>query len=95
MLFRSESSHLDDYNSKYTYASSEGRYLNINIYQALKNIDHSIMIILGKEYENADMIKDGYLSCNSAIEAYEIPETKKLPHLEKAEEVAEKCSIYL
>ena len=53
------------------------------------------MIILGKEYENADMIKDGYLSCNSAIEAYEIPETKKLPHLEKAEEVAEKCSIYL
>lgn len=90
-----ESSHLDDYNSKYTYASSEGRYLNINIYQALKNINHSIMIILGKEYENADMIKDGYLSCNGAIEAYEIPETKKLPHLEKAEEVAEKCSIYL
>ena len=48
-----------------------------------------------KEYENADMIKDGYLSCNGAIEAYEIPETKKLPHLEKAEEVAAKCSIYL
>lgn len=90
-----EASHLNDYNSKYTYASYVGRYMNINIYQALKNIDHSIMIILGKEYENADMIKDSYLSCNGAIEVYGIDKTKKLPQLEKPEEVAEKCSIYL
>lgn len=90
-----EASHLNDYNSKYTYASYVGRYMNINIYQALKNIDHSIMIILGKEYENADMIKDSYLSCNGAIEIYGIDKTKKLPQLEKPEEVAEKCSIYL
>lgn len=90
-----EASHLNDYNSKYTYASYVGKYMNINIYQALKNIDHSIMIILGKEYENADMIKDSYLSCNGAIEVYGIDKTKKLPQLEKPEEVAEKCSIYL
>lgn len=90
-----EAAHLNDYNSKYTYASYVGRYMNINIYQALKNINHSIMIILGKEYENADMIKDSYLSCNGAIEVYEIDKTKKLPQLEKPEEVAEKCSIYL
>lgn len=90
-----ESSHHKDYNSKYAYASFVGRYTNINIYQSLKNIDHSIVIILGREYENADIIKDGYLSCNSAIEIYDIEQTKQLPHLEKPEEVAEKCSIYL
>lgn len=90
-----EAAHLNDYNAKYTYASYVGKYMNINIYQALKNIDHSIMIVFGKEYENAEMIKDGYLSCNGAIEAYDIEKTKKLPHLEKPEEVAEKCSIYL
>lgn len=90
-----ESAHINDYNSKYVYASLMGKYLNINIYQALKNINHSIMIIMGEEHENADMIKDSYLSCNGAIEVYEISKTKQLPHLEKPEEVAEKCSIYL
>ncbi|MBP3458163.1 MAG: alpha/beta hydrolase [Lachnospiraceae bacterium] len=90
-----EAAHLNDYNSKYTYASLVGRYMNINIYQALKNIDHSIMILFGKEYENAEIIKDGYISCNGAIETYDIDKSKKLPQLEKPEEVAEKCSIYL
>lgn len=90
-----EAAHLHDYSSKYTYASYVGRYMNINIYQALKGIDHSIMIIFGKDYENADIIKDSYLSCNGAIETYDIDQTKKLPHLEKPEEVAERCSIYL
>lgn len=90
-----ESAHINDYNSKYVYASLMGKYLNINIYQALKNINHSIMIIMGEEYENADIIKDSYLSCNGAIEVYYISKTKQLPHLEKPEEVAEKCSIYL
>lgn len=90
-----ESAHINDYNSKYVYASQMGRYLNISIYQALKNINHSIMVILGEEYENAEMIKDSYLSCNGAIEVYDISKTKQLPHLEKPEEVAEKCSIYL
>lgn len=90
-----ESAHINDYNSKYVYASQVGRYLNISIYQALKNINHSIMVILGEEYENAEIIKDSYLSCNGAIEVYDIPKTKQLPHLEKPEEVAEKCSIYL
>lgn len=90
-----ESAHSEDYNSKYSYSSNVGRYLNINIYSALQNIDHSIMIIMGEDYENAEIIKDGYLSCNGAIESYNIPLTKKLPHLEKPEEVAEKCSIYL
>jgi pimeloyl-ACP methyl ester carboxylesterase len=90
-----ESSHYNDYNSKYAYASLVGRYTNIDIYHSLKTIDHSMMIIFGEEYENAEMIKDGYLSCNSAIEVYDIAQTKKLPHMEKPEEVAEKCSIYL
>lgn len=90
-----EAAHLDDYNSKFTYASMMGKYMNINIYQPLKSIDHSIMILFGEEYENADMIKDGYLSCNSAIEIYDIKQTKQLPHMEKPEEVVEKCSIYL
>lgn len=90
-----EAAHLDDYNSKFTYASMMGKYMNINIYQPLKNIDHSIMILFGEEYENADMIKDGYLSCNGAIETYDIKETKQLPHMEKPDEVAERCSIYL
>lgn len=90
-----EAAHSDDYSSKYTYASFVGRYMNISIYHALKNIDHSIMILFGKEYENTEMIRDGYLSCNGAIEAYDIEQTKKMPHLEKPEEIAEKCNLYL
>lgn len=90
-----EAAHLNDYCSKYTYASFVGRYMNINIYHALKNIDHSIMILFGKECENVEMIKDEYLACNGAIEVYDIEKTKKLPHLEKPEEIAEKCSLFL
>ena len=90
-----EAAHLNDYNSKFAYASLVGRYLNISIYHALKSIDHSIMILFGESCDNWEIIKDSYLFCNSAIEAYSISETKKLPQLEKPEEVAEKCSIYL
>lgn len=77
-----ESAHTPDYNSKYSYASYAGRFMNANIIHALKQIDHSIYILYGKgKKENASIVEN-YLSHNSSIEAFGIENTKQLPHLE-------------
>lgn len=90
-----ESSHLPDYNSKYSFSSYLGKYMNANIVHALKEINHSISIIAGEEKEDNHTIVDNYEYYNSAIESVFISKTKQLPHLEKPETVLAHLNTFL
>lgn len=89
-----EASHLPDYHSKYTFASYVGRYMNTNIIHALKEINHSIFIIAGKEKEDINTIIENYEYYNNSIETAFVPKTKHLPHLESPKEVLQQIRIF-
>ncbi|MBD5464859.1 MAG: alpha/beta hydrolase [Lachnospiraceae bacterium] len=90
-----EAAHSKDFHSKYAISSYIGRYTNINILHALKEIDYSMFIIEGKEENKSEEIPVGYLNYNHAIEVSYIKETKHLPHLEKPEEVINHIKMYM
>lgn len=90
-----EAAHTTDYNSKYAFASYLGRYININILHALKEINHSIYIIAGEEKKDIQTIVENYIYYNSAIESAFVEETKQLPHMEKPEKVLEYLEMFL
>lgn len=90
-----EAAHTPDYNSKYAFGSYLGRYTNINILHALKEINHSICIIAGEDKTDNYTIVDNYIYYNSAIESVFIDNTKQLPHMEKPEKVLEQLEMFL
>ncbi len=90
-----EAAHTKDFHSKYAISSYIGRYTNINILHALKEIDYSMFIIEGKEENKSEEITADYLNYNNAIEVSYIKETKHLPHLEKPEEVVNHIKTYI
>ncbi len=90
-----ESCHQQDYRSKYAFTSYLGRYLNANIIHALKEINHSIYILAGKEKPDIDTIIENYKYYNSSIESVYIEKTKQLPHLERAGEVLKNLNTFL
>lgn len=90
-----EAAHTPDYHSKHAYASYIGKYVNANIVHALKEIDNSIYLIAGESKSDIKNIIDNYIYYNNAVEAVYIPNTKQLPHLEKAEEVLSCLDMFL
>lgn len=90
-----EASHLHDYNSKFSFSSHIGRYMNLNILHALKEINHSIFIIAGNEKKDIKTIVENYFYYNSSIEASYIQKTKQLPHIEAPQKVLNQLDIFL
>lgn len=90
-----EAAHTSDYNSKYAFASHLGRYTNINILHALKEINHSISIIAGEDKKDNKTIVENYVYYNSAIETAFVENTKQLPHMENPEKVLEQLEMFL
>lgn len=90
-----EGAHLNGYGSKYLYSSLKARYLNANASNALKNIDHSIYIIMGKETTGYDEIIEEYKDINCSIESAVLPKTKHFPHLENSSKFMAVCEIFL
>lgn len=90
-----EAAHTPDYNSKYAFASHLGRYTNINILHALKEINHSISIIAGEEKKDNKTIVENYVYYNSAIETAFVEDTKQLPHMENPKKVLEQLEMFL
>lgn len=82
-----EASQLSGYYAKYSFASYIGKFTNTNIIHALKEINHSILMIGGKEVENIETTLENYAYYNQSIEIEYIPETKLLPHLEAPDKV--------
>lgn len=90
-----ESSHINDFNSKYSFSSYIGRYMNLNILHALKEINHSIFIITGKEKKEHESIIKNYLYYNNSIETAAISNTKQYPHMEAPEIIINQLDIFL
>lgn len=90
-----EAAHLPDFHSKFSFASYAGKYMNTNIIHSLKEINHSIFILGGKEKEENETILENYQYYNNAIETHMIPDSRQLPHLEVPEKVLEQIYIYL
>lgn len=90
-----EGAHLNGCGSKYLYASLKARYLNANIANAVKKINNSIYIVMGKgEPGCIDTISE-YKSQNCAIETTILPKTKRVPHLESPSRFINIIKIFL
>ncbi len=90
-----EAAHLGGFAARFACASQIGYYTRINVVYALKQIDHSMYIIGGKELEGMDETIAGYTHFNPAIEAVQIEAAKGMPHMEKPAETADLCKLYL
>lgn len=88
-----ESSNLKE--GKYLFSSIKGRYTNLNIAHALRNVDNSMFIIGGEKEEDIHTTIEDYTHYNSSIETFIIPKTKHLPQLETPEELLEQLNIIL
>lgn len=88
-----EASNLGD--GKYLFASLKGRYTNINIIHALKNINNSFFIIGGAEEKDIKTTIENYTHYNPSIESYVLPKTKHLPQLETPKDLLEQIEIFL
>jgi pimeloyl-ACP methyl ester carboxylesterase len=90
-----ESAHTKDYKVKYAISSYLGRYMNINILHAIKEINNNIIIFSGDAVPDQETITENYHYYNHSIETVTIKEAKLLPHLEKPEEFLSTLSLYL
>jgi len=80
-----EAAHLNNYKVKFAISSYLGRYMNINILHAIKEINNNITIIQGSDVPDRETILENYQYYNGAIESIVIDDTKLLPHLERAQ----------
>ncbi len=90
-----EAAHFPNHSSKYAFANYISKYMNTNIVHALKEINHSIYIIGGKEENDIDTTIENYTYYNNSIETVYIPCAKHLPHLELPEEVSSYIQVFL
>lgn len=89
-----EAAHTQGTNSKYIYSSVYSRYMNNNISHALRKLNNSIYIIMGKKEPNHYQTISQYLAENCAIEVSVLPNTKHYPHLENPREFLDVCNIF-
>ena len=73
----------------------EGKYTNINILHALKELDNSIYLVGGEEEADIDQILKEYTYFNPAIETTQIRNTRHLPQLENPVALYNQIKIYL
>ena len=80
-----EAAHRGHGSGKYLMASLDGYYLNVNIINALKNIENDVLIIYGTKLKNEKEVAESYHRINSNISTTPLSETKFLPQLENTE----------
>ncbi|MDD3185389.1 MAG: hypothetical protein PHD70_08580 [Anaerostipes sp.] len=89
-----ESCHLGWSSSKYLYSSLVSDYLSCNIFNCIKNLNHSLYFVLGEYEYNSEDILTQYQSLNPSIEGNIIKNTKHLPQLEDASAILHICDIF-
>ena len=80
-----EAAHRGHGSGKYLMASLDGCYLNVNIINALKNVQNDMIIIYGTKLKNEKEIVESYRKINPNISTIPSSETKFLPQLENPE----------
>lgn len=89
-----EAAHLGKSNAKFLFASLNGRFININTAHAIKQINHSIILICGTNLKNIEEILNEYTALNPSIEKAIIPDAAFLPQLENPTAVLSQINIY-
>lgn len=89
-----EAAHLGKASAKYLFASIKGRFTNINITHAIKQINHSMILAFGTEQNNVVEIMSEYCELNPSIEKCVISESRFLPQLENPTELMKQFYIY-
>lgn len=90
-----DAAHYGTMTSKYLFASISANYTKLNITNALKTINNSIVIIGGEDERNILETCLEYQDYNPAIETCIIPKCKHLPQLEQPKSFIENVQIYL
>lgn len=89
-----EAAHIGGSASRYLYASIRAHYTNLPVDKAIKEENHSILIIGGSEVPEIKEIIETYQTMNPSIEAEIIEGAKYLPQMEKPETLANIIDIY-
>ena len=89
-----ESAHLQGSSSKFLFSSLFHHDVNVNIKDALKQIDNSIFMIFGSREEEYEETIRFYENLNPAVETTVIPNAKHLPQLEYPEQIMKVCDIF-
>lgn len=90
-----ESAHIGFYKGKYAYSSFLAKYGNSNCIFALKNINHSILMISGEKSTLSETNEGNYTYFNRSIETVRIANSKNLPQLENPRETAARIQDFL
>ena len=77
-----EAAHLGSGNARFLLASLKGKFVNIQITQALKHLPNRMYLISGANISHTEQIIDEYTAINSSIKENRIANTKHLPQLE-------------
>ena len=89
-----ESAHLQGSSSKFLFSSLFHSDVNVNIKDALKQIDHSIFMVFGSKEEDYEETLKFYENLNPAVENMVISNGKHLPQLECPEQIMKVCDIF-
>ncbi len=89
-----ESAHLQGSNSKFLCSSLCHHDVNVNIKDALEQIDHSIFMVFGSKEEGYEETMKYYEELNPAIEMTVISNARHLPQLEYPKQILKVCDIF-
>ena len=90
-----EAAHIGGMNAKNLYTSLKGRYTNVNIVRALKEINNNVHILASEELPNIRKNMKEYQYHNPAVEVEYVDYVKELPQLEAPEKVLDYLKIYM
>lgn len=80
--------------AKNVYASQICKFININIYHAIKSIDNSVYIVQGETETNRENIIFEYQDANFSVETAIVKKSKHLPHVENPDDFLEQINIF-
>lgn len=83
-----ESSHLQDGKGRFLEASYTGKFLNMDISHALKNLSLPFSIYYSVSYKNNELIARSWKKHNSSIILTKLTRTGLYPHLEKPDRIS-------
>lgn len=89
-----ESAHRGKSAGKFLLASEQGKYINVDVTNAVKDSDN-LYIISSRERKDSISITEEYLHLNRNVEVSYISNSKYLPQLEVPEKLFEMVSMFL
>lgn len=78
-----EGAHFNESQGKYLLASINGKYMTVNLKNALRKVGDRLIILYGDKMENGAQVAASYRKINPSIKVLSVSDTKFLPHMER------------